>query len=70
MERFDLEEVIRIYGQGLATGEATFEIEVPTSENWDKAHLPPCVFWTKKSVSWQVSGRIQLCSREVSPVLI
>ncbi len=40
MERSDFEEVIRIYREGLTTVEATFETQVPTSENWDNAHLP------------------------------
>lgn len=32
-------EVARIYSEGIATGEATFETEVPTWERWDAAHL-------------------------------
>jgi L-amino acid N-acyltransferase YncA len=31
--------VARIYGEGIATGNATFETEVPTWEQWDAAHL-------------------------------
>jgi phosphinothricin acetyltransferase len=33
-------EVARIYAEGIATGEATFETDVPTWERWDAAHLP------------------------------
>jgi L-amino acid N-acyltransferase YncA len=33
-------EVARIYAQGIATGNATFETEVPRWEEWDAAHLP------------------------------
>lgn len=33
-------EVARIYGEGIATGEATFETEVPDWERWDRTHLP------------------------------
>jgi L-amino acid N-acyltransferase YncA len=33
-------EVARIYGVGIATGNATFETEVPTWQRWDGAHLP------------------------------
>jgi L-amino acid N-acyltransferase YncA len=33
-------EVARIYAEGIATGNATFETEVPTWEDWDSAHLP------------------------------
>jgi L-amino acid N-acyltransferase YncA len=32
-------EVAAIYGDGIATGNATFETEVPTWEAWDAAHL-------------------------------
>jgi phosphinothricin acetyltransferase len=32
-------EVARIYAQGIATGEATFETEVPEWAAWDAAHL-------------------------------
>jgi phosphinothricin acetyltransferase len=32
-------EVARIYGQGIATGNATFETEVPSWERWDGLHL-------------------------------
>jgi L-amino acid N-acyltransferase YncA len=28
-----------VYGEGIATGNATFETEVPTWETWDSAHL-------------------------------
>ncbi len=33
------EAVARIYGEGLATGNATFETEIPAWERWDAAHL-------------------------------
>jgi L-amino acid N-acyltransferase YncA len=36
----DWAEVARIYGEGIETGNATFETEVPSWENWDAAHLP------------------------------
>ena len=31
--------VARVYEQGIATGNATFETEVPSWEDWDRAHL-------------------------------
>jgi len=31
--------VARIYAEGIATGDATFETEVPSWERWDGAHL-------------------------------
>ena len=33
-------EVARIYAEGIATGNATFETDVPLWERWDEAHLP------------------------------
>jgi len=35
----DWPEVARIYAEGIATGDATFEVEVPSREAWDAAHL-------------------------------
>jgi L-amino acid N-acyltransferase YncA len=36
----DWPDVARIYAQGLASGVATFETEVPSWEAWDAAQLP------------------------------
>ena len=35
----DWPEVARIFGGGIATGNATFETEVPSREAWDAGHL-------------------------------
>jgi L-amino acid N-acyltransferase YncA len=35
----DWPEVARIYEEGIATGNATFETEVPSWEAWDDSHL-------------------------------
>jgi phosphinothricin acetyltransferase len=32
-------EVARIYAEGISTGNATFETEVPSWEQWDRTHL-------------------------------
>jgi phosphinothricin acetyltransferase len=32
-------EIARIYAEGIATGNATFETQVPSWERWDAAHL-------------------------------
>jgi phosphinothricin acetyltransferase len=32
-------EVARIYAEGIATRQATFETEVPSWEAWDRSHL-------------------------------
>lgn len=34
--------VSKIYAEGISTGYATFETEVPTFESWDGAHLKSC----------------------------
>jgi L-amino acid N-acyltransferase YncA len=36
----DWPEVARIFEQGIRTGNATFETEVPSWEAWEAAHLP------------------------------
>jgi phosphinothricin acetyltransferase len=36
----DAEAVRTIYQEGIATGQATFEVEVPSWEQWDEAHHP------------------------------
>ncbi len=38
----DWPSVSRIYAEGMATGMATFEKEVPSYASWDAAHLPAC----------------------------
>src|SRR5947208_7228908 len=40
MEPHDWVEVRRIYLEGIATGNATFETEAPSWEKWDRTHLP------------------------------
>ncbi|HWB21311.1 MAG TPA: GNAT family N-acetyltransferase [Gaiellaceae bacterium] len=39
LEPADWPEVARIYADGIATGNATFETEVPSWESWDAGHL-------------------------------
>ena len=34
------QQVAAIYGEGIATGHATFETAVPSFEQWDQGHLP------------------------------
>ena len=36
----DWDDVVRIYAEGIATGDATFETDVPDWEHWDAAHMP------------------------------
>ena len=64
MTPLDADAVLEIYGQGIATGDATFETEVPDWRRWNATHRQECRFvaqlegsvvgWTALS-SW--SGR-------------
>lgn len=38
----DWDAVKAIYREGIATGQATFETEMPAWETWDGEHLPVC----------------------------
>ncbi|WP_461206022.1 GNAT family N-acetyltransferase [Clostridium sp. DL1XJH146] len=42
MKEADWEQVKMIYLEGIKTGLATFQTEVPTFENWDNGHLKLC----------------------------
>jgi L-amino acid N-acyltransferase YncA len=60
----DWDAVRAIYRQGIATGNTTFETEVPTWEGWDAGHLAACRLVASKEgqiVGWAalspVSGR-------------
>ena len=44
----DWVEVARIYEEGIAAGNATFETEVPSWEDWDAAHLDEHRFVTER----------------------
>ncbi len=51
----DWPEVSRIFAEGIATGNATFETEVPGWEQWDAAHLAEHRFVAQKDgrvVGW------------------
>lgn len=54
-------EVERIYADGIATGNATFETEVPSWEAWDAARLPEHRFVALRDgavVGWVAVGRV------------
>ena len=44
MTQTDWPEVSKIYTEGIATGFATFETEVPSYESWHEAHIEECRF--------------------------
>lgn len=39
-EESEFPAISRIYEEGIATGTATFETQIPTWENWNSSHLP------------------------------
>lgn len=60
----DWQQVCEIYKEGIATGNATLEINVPEWEEWNVAHLKECRFVAKEGntlAGWAaltpVSGR-------------
>jgi L-amino acid N-acyltransferase YncA len=59
-------DVVRIYADGISTGDATFETEVPTWETWDETHLSVGRLVARKGgevVGWAALGRVS--GREV-----
>ncbi|WP_411683161.1 N-acetyltransferase family protein [Clostridium thailandense] len=42
MIKEDWEEVARIYLEGINTGKATFQSDIPTWENWNNSHITSC----------------------------
>src|ERR1039458_3668828 len=53
--------VREIYGQGIATGNATFEASVPDWKEWDEHHLPACrliACWDRKVLGWAALSRV------------
>jgi L-amino acid N-acyltransferase YncA len=54
----DWPQVARIYAEGIATGNATFETDVPSWEEWDAAHLAEHRFVAE--VDGRVAGWIAL----------
>ncbi|MFX1533928.1 MAG: GNAT family N-acetyltransferase [Promethearchaeota archaeon] len=48
LKKEDWKSIRSIYQEGIATGNATFETEVPEWKKWDKNHLQVCRFVAKK----------------------
>jgi len=64
MTEQDWPSVADIYKQGIETGEATFEKEVPSWDKWNSSHMPKCRFVSvvnDRVIAWgaltQVSSR-------------
>jgi L-amino acid N-acyltransferase YncA len=50
----DWEQVKRIYEEGIATGQATFQTEAPDWSSWDSSHLPNLRFVLR--IADQIAG--------------
>lgn len=50
----DADAVLRTYGEGIATGNSTFESKVPTWSQWDEGHLvsPRLVARAERLLGW------------------
>jgi L-amino acid N-acyltransferase YncA len=42
MTQEDWEQVAEIFSQGIETGNATFETQIPSWDKWDLTHVPSC----------------------------
>ncbi len=61
MTEADWDDVRRIYGEGIATGNATFEAEVPSWERWDQGHRPDCRLVVREGgrvLGWAALSRV------------
>jgi phosphinothricin acetyltransferase len=52
----DWPDVRRIYAEGIAAGDATFETEVPDWSHWDHSHRPECRLVARDLGSGRVVG--------------
>jgi phosphinothricin acetyltransferase len=50
LEKEDWEQVCSIYLEGIDTGNATFQKEAPTWEEWDTAHLLACRLVVRENI--------------------
>ena len=48
MVKTDAEAILEIYEEGIQTGHATFEAEVPDWHKWDSGHLTQCKWLTEE----------------------
>ena len=53
LQNSDSRAVLKIYQQGLDTGEASFEIETPDWENWQTKYLP------HSRLVWEQEGKVE-----------
>lgn len=62
LTRADWPAVRRIYAEGIATGDSTFEVEVPDWSHWNHSHRPECRLLARIAVSGEVAGWAALTS--------
>ena len=75
MRRQDWDDVRAIYLQGIETGDATFEDEVPTWEEWDSSHLGSCRLVARghdKVIAWTALSPVsnRECYRGVAEITL
>lgn len=58
----DWPAVRRIYAEGIATGDSTFETEVPDWSHWDHSHRAECRLVARDPVSGEIVGWTALTS--------
>jgi phosphinothricin acetyltransferase len=52
----DWHDVRRVYAEGIAAGDATFEADVPDWSHWDHSHRPECRLVARDAASGRVIG--------------
>ena len=62
LEPADWATVSEIYAEGIATGNATFETEVPSWDSWDSAHISDCRFVAEVDGQRSRPSRIGACT--------
>ena len=61
----DTDAVLNIYRQGLDTGEASFETEVPDWEQWKTKYLPFCrLVWEQQGQVWGWAALAAVSARD------
>lgn len=56
MSPADWPDVRRVYAEGIAAGDATFEADVPDWSHWDHSHRPECRLVARDPASGRVIG--------------
>ena len=71
----DAEAILKIYEEGIQTGHATFEAEVPDWHKWDSGHLTQCRWLAEEEdtvLGWGAltqgsPGKVYFCLLYTSP---